>query len=154
MHIVVLNVAADYAGFQLQEVRTLTELRQAASNTRENHLIMLRDTYIEKEQLKEWLGAINISMEPKIAFLMSPKSESLVPWQQQILAKTQVVGIQFWNEESLREVIEGTKFSSDVKDILIEIHLLVVKFCESNNLSHEKVSITCRSLDLDPQAHV
>ena len=146
---VVLNVAADYAGFQLQEVRTLTELRQAASNTRENNLIMLRDTYIEKEQLKEWLGAINTSMKPKIAFLMSPKTESLVPWQQQILAKTQVVGIQFWNKESLREVIEGTEFSSDVKDILIEIHLLVVKFCESNNLSHEKVSITsCHFFEL------
>ena len=146
---IVLTVATDFTGFNLQEVRTLEELKLVLVTANEKNLLMLRDTYIETKQLKEWLEAININTNIKIVFLMSSRTEGLVPWQQWILSKTQVVGIQYWNEESLREAVQQEEFSDDVKETLIKIHSLIVQYCDYNNMSQEKVSITsCHFFEL------
>ena len=104
----------------------------------------------------------------QVAFLMSPKSADLVPWQQWILSRTQVicdslkarrryfhhrwfitfsilcqvVGIPHWNDHSLKSVIDQTNFSEEVKDILTAIHKMTVRFCQDHGLNHECVSIT------------
>ena len=111
---------------------------------------MLRDTYIERDNMKEWLQALTSDENKhKVAFLMSPKSDNLIPWQQWILSKTQVVGIPFWNDASLKSVVDETDFSDDVKEILTAIHKMMVSYCENNELNHEKVSITsCNFVEL------
>ena len=147
---IVLNVATDVAGYTIDEVKNLDELRASVSKTSEKNLIMLRDTYIERDNMKGWLQAITSDENKhKVAFLMSPKSDNLIPWQQWILSKTQVVGIPFWNDESLISVVEETTFSNQVKEILTAIHKMMVSFCQNNELNHEKVSITsCHFVEL------
>ena len=145
---IIMNVAAEFTGFDVEEIRNLDELRQI-SLKKTKCVITLRDTYIEQDKLKDWLSIFNAEKNHKIVFLMSPKSLSHIPWQQWILSKTQVVGIQFWNEQSMNEIIERTQFSSEVKEILTKIHLIVVKYCEEMKLSHERVSITsCHFFEL------
>ena len=57
-------------------------------------------------------------------------------------AISQVVGIPYWNDDSLKSVIDHTSFSEEVKDILTAIHKMTVRFCQDHGLNHEAVSIT------------
>ena len=147
---IVLSVAAEYTGYQVGEVRSLQELRAGLLKDSDKAVIMVRDTYIEKDSLAEWLEALmTVDLSHKVVFLMSPRTESLVPWQKWILSRTVVVGIQFWSQDSVAEVATGTQFSADVKTTLSKIHLLVVEYCQNNQLSHQKVSITsCHFFEL------
>ena len=142
---IVLSVATDLAGYVVEEVKTLDQMQRAATLKKEKVLILLRDTYIEKSNMRGWLNKLMCASTEnihKVAFLMSPKSADLVPWQQWILSRTQVVGIPHWNDHSLKSIIDQTNFSEEVKDILTTIHKMTVRFCQDRGLNHECVSIT------------
>ena len=140
---IVLTVATDFTGYSVDEVKSLDSLKISLLKTSDKLVVMLRDTYIENENMKEWLQAINSSENRhKIVFMMSPKTDNLVPWQQWILCRTQVVGIPYWTDRSLQSVLSGTDFCDEVKTTLAQIHRIVVNYCENSALDHEKVSIT------------
>ena len=102
-----LNVATDMTGYTVEEVKTLGELRSAVLRGTDRLLLLLRDTYIERGNLQSWLAMLTGSenthkvawrqesdccSSPQVAFLMSPRSADLVPWQQWILSRTMVLG--------------------------------------------------------------
>ena len=94
---IVLNVAAEVTGYKVEEVRSLEDLRVGLLRHSDKTLIMVRDTYIEREHLKGWLESLmTVELSHKVAFLMSPKTESLVPWQRWLLSKTQVIYVANW----------------------------------------------------------
>ena len=55
---IVLSVATDLAGFVIEEVKTLDQLRTVVSLKKEKLLILLRDTYIEKSNMRGWLSVL------------------------------------------------------------------------------------------------
>ena len=88
---IVLNVAAEYAGFQVEEIRSLEDLRTGLSQYTSTTVLMVRDTYIETDNLFHWLESLmTFDIKQKVVFLMSPKTDSLVPWRKWIMSNTQV----------------------------------------------------------------
>ena len=55
---IVLSVATDLAGYVVEEVKTLDHLRTAVVLKKEKLLILLRDTYIEKSNMRGWLSVL------------------------------------------------------------------------------------------------
>ena len=55
---IVLSVATDLAGYAVEEVKTLDHLRTAVVLKKEKLLILLRDTYIEKSNMRGWLSVL------------------------------------------------------------------------------------------------
>ena len=55
---IVLGVATDLSGFNVEEVKTLQQLQTTVLSPREKLLILLRDTYIEKDNMRGWLAVL------------------------------------------------------------------------------------------------
>ena len=76
-----------------------------------------------EDNMEDWLAFLLRSSYQKIAFLLSTKSTTLVPWHEWILSYTRILGIPQWNSDSFDCVLKDSPLENSIKKILITIHL-------------------------------
>ena len=134
-----LRVAAKTIGYEITEIRCLKDLDFQFENQK---LLVIRDSYISAENMNQWLHFLTEDSQHKVVFLMSTKSDFLLPWQQWILSNTQIIGIPYWSQESLLHVIRTSKFNETIKSVMIDIHKKIIKHSSETNIKTFPVCIT------------
>jgi predicted nuclease with TOPRIM domain len=103
-------------------------------------VVVIRDIYIDHKTLKEWLDIITTCKDQTIVFLMSKLSETHIPWQEWILAHTQIIGFPFWEETALNSFIPNSKLSPTTKQTIIRIHNEIIGYVEKSQSNFIKVT--------------
>ena len=138
----ILKIAAKTCNYEIMEVRCIDDLH---TESKGQMILAIRDSYISADNMDEWLYFLTEKPKQKIVFLMSTKSDFLLPWQQWILSNTQIIGIPYWSKESLLHVIRTSKFDENIQNVMIDIHRTVIK--HSTEISNETFPVYITSND-------
>ena len=142
----VLEIAAKNTNFEPSYARNTNDL-ELYMNSKDNNLIIIRDNDINEDKMNDWLSILSAGYAKKVVFLMSKESRFLASWQQWILSNTQVLGIPYWNRNSLMHSIKGLDLETSFKEVLVDIHQTIIDFSEGESRTKPKIHITSKDLN-------
>ena len=137
----ILDVAVRMAEKKLKYVRNIAEIY---SSEDKNMVFVIRDTYISSSQMEKWLSLSSSFLTGKVVFSMATSSGFLDTYKQWILSNTGIIGIPYWEEDSLLHAVNDLTMELGIKKLLVEVHNLMVTFSQKLRGSSFPIFITSR----------
>ena len=134
--------AANYSFTYLRRIEEMATLLEIS----EKHILIVKDCYVTEDRIEDWLEYLPKVSRKKIAFLISTKSTSLIPWQQWLLSYTRILGISHWSKHSLGLALQDSPLESAIQKVLVEIHLKMTEYSRQLDGQSFPVFITLRDL--------